>query len=220
LPVPPRKPSFRPERNLEDATIPASRAYPGVRIHPSAYIDEGVEIGEGTVIWHFSHVLERVRIGRDCVIGQNVVIGPDVSVGDGCKIQNNVTLVTGVTLEDHVFCAPSCVFTNVINPRAEISRKAEFRATMVRRGATIGANATIICGHELGAYCFVAAGAVLTSDAPPFALMAGNPARRIGWMSRAGGKLGEDLICPLTGEIYRLAGPERLQAVDEAPRGA
>jgi len=214
--VPPRKPSLRPEPSLEDAIIPASRAYPGVRIHPTAHVDAKVEIGEGTVIWHFSHLLERVRIGRDCVIGQNVVIGPDVSVGNGCKIQNNVTLVTGVTLEDHVFCAPSCVFTNVVNPRAEISRRDEFRATMVRRGATIGANATIVCGHELGAYCFIAAGAVVTSDVAPFALMAGNPARRIGWMSRAGGKLGDDLICPLTGEAYRLTAPEHLQAVNDA----
>jgi UDP-2-acetamido-3-amino-2,3-dideoxy-glucuronate N-acetyltransferase len=204
---------------LGNATIPASRAYPGVRIHPSAHVDDDVEIGEGTTIWHFCHVLERVRIGRDCVIGQNVVIGPAVTIGDGCKIQNNVTLVTGVTLEDHVFCAPSCVFTNVVNPRAEISRRDEFRATMVRRGATIGANATIVCGHELGRYCFVAAGAVVTGDIAQFALMAGNPARRVGWMSRAGGKLGDDLICPLTGETYRLIGPERLQAVEESPRG-
>ena len=130
-------------------------------------------------------MLSGIRIGRDCVIGQNVMIGPDVTVGDRCKIQNNVSLYKGVTLEDGVFCGPSCVFTNVINPRAEVERKDEFRATLVRRGATIGANATIVCGHELGEYCFVAAGAVVTGDVPAFALVAGNPARRIGWVSQA-----------------------------------
>jgi UDP-2-acetamido-3-amino-2,3-dideoxy-glucuronate N-acetyltransferase len=185
--------------------------FPGVRIHESAYVDEPAVIGEGTTIWHFCHVLAHVRIGRNCSIGQNVMIGPRVTVGDGCKIQNNVSIYEGVELEDEVFCGPSCVFTNVINPRAAIPRKSEFRRTPVRRGATIGANATILCGHDLGEYCFIAAGAVVTMDVPPFALVAGVPARRIGWMSRHGLRLGADLICPQSGERYRLSGAERLE---------
>lgn len=178
------------------------KRYPGVRIHESAYVDDGVTIGAGTAIWHFSHVLGGVSIGRNCSIGQNAMIGPRVTVGDGCKIQNNVSLYEGVVLEDDVFCGPSCVFTNVTNPRAHVSRKAEFRATTVRRGATIGANATIVCGHEIGAYAFIAAGAVVTKNVPAFALMMGTPARRAGWMSRAGERLGPDLVCPRTGEGY------------------
>lgn len=185
------------------------------RKHESAYVDDGVEIGAGTKIWHFSHILKGSRIGADCSIGQNVVIGPDVSVGDNCKIQNNVSLYKGVELEQGVFCGPSCVFTNVINPRAEVERKDEFRATRVRRGATIGANATIVCGNELGEYCMVAAGAVVTKDVPPYALMVGMPARRKGWVSRAGEILGEDLVCPRTGERYVLAGPDTLVLVTE-----
>jgi UDP-2-acetamido-3-amino-2,3-dideoxy-glucuronate N-acetyltransferase len=185
--------------------------FPGVRIHESAYVDDPAVIGEGTTIWHFCHVLADVRIGRNCSIGQNVMIGPRVKVGDGCKIQNNVSIYEGVELEEEVFCGPSCVFTNVINPRAAIPRKSEFRRTPVRRGATIGANATILCGNELGAYCFIAAGAVVTRSVPSFALMAGVPARRIGWMSRHGSRLGADLICPQSGERYRLSGPERLE---------
>ena len=136
--------------------------------------------------------------------------GPNVRIGDGCKIQNNVSLYEGVELEDDVFCGPSCVFTNVINPRAAVSRKAEFRKTLVRRGATIGANATIVCGITIGEYAFIAAGCVVTRDVPPHALMVGVPARRIGWMSRAGEKLGADLVCPRTGERYRLAGSDCL----------
>lgn len=185
---------------------------PGVICHESAYIDEPVEIGEGTRIWHYSHVLPRSKIGRGCVIGQNVVIGPDVSVGDKCKLQNNVSIYPGVTLEDGVFCGPSCVFTNVINPRAEIERKTEFRPTLVKRGATIGANATIICGNTLGEYCMIGAGAVVTKDVPAFALMVGSPARRVGWMSKAGMKLGADLVCPLDGSIYRETGADTLEA--------
>jgi predicted dehydrogenase/acetyltransferase-like isoleucine patch superfamily enzyme len=181
-----------------------------VVIHPSAYVDAGCTIGAGTRIWHFSHILKGSRIGRDCVIGQNVMIGPDVVVGDRCKIQNNVSLYKGIVLEDGVFCGPSCVFTNVLTPRAEIERKSEFRPTVVRRGATIGANATLICGHDLGAYCLVAAGAVVTRPVPPFALVAGNPARRIGWVSHAGERLGPDLVCPRTGQRYREAGPDEL----------
>ncbi len=183
------------------------------QIHPSAYVDPPVEIGAGTRIWHFCHVLPHARIGCDCVLGQNVMVGSGVVIGDRCKIQNNVSLYTGVTLEDGVFCGPSCVFTNVVNPRAEIERKTEFRATLVRRGATIGANATIVCGVELGAYCFVAAGAVVTRPVAAHALVAGVPARRIGWMSHAGLRLGPDLVCPFEGRRYRETGPDRLEAV-------
>ncbi|MGF7174874.1 Gfo/Idh/MocA family oxidoreductase [Azospirillum doebereinerae] len=172
--------------------------------HPTACIDEGASVGAGTKIWCFSHILKDTTIGRDCIVGQNVMIGPDVAVGDRCKIQNNVSLYPGVTLEDGVFCGPSCVFTNVNNPRAEIERKSEFRPTPVGRGATIGANATVVCGHSLGAYCFVAAGAVVTRDVPPHALVAGNPARQIGWVSHAGERLGDDLVCPRTGTRYRI----------------
>lgn len=175
-------------------------------VHESAYVDDGVELGDGTKIWHFSHILSGCRIGRNCSIGQNVMIGPDVPVGDNCKIQNNVALYKGVVLEDGVFCGPSCVFTNVLNPRAEVERKDEFRQTLVRRGATIGANATIVCGNELGAYCLIAAGAVVTKPVPAYALMAGVPARRIGWVSRAGEILDETLVCPRTGERYEADG--------------
>ena len=152
---------------------PSNARFPGVRIHESSYVDEPVPIGEGTRIWHFCHVLGEVTIGRHCSIGQNVMIGPRVTVGDDCKIQNNVSLYEGVALEDDVFCGPSCVFTNVVNPRSAISRKTEFRPTLVKRGATIGANATIVCGHTIGSYAFIAAGAVVTKDVPDFALMAG-----------------------------------------------
>jgi UDP-2-acetamido-3-amino-2,3-dideoxy-glucuronate N-acetyltransferase len=188
-----------------------AKPYPGVTIHETAYVDAGVEIGEGTKIWHFSHILGQVSIGRNANIGQNVVIGPRVNVGDNAKIQNNVSVYEGVTLEDGVFCGPSCVFTNVNNPRAEIARKAEYRPTLVRRGATIGANATIVCGNTLGEYAFIAAGAVVASDVPAFALMAGVPARRIGWMSRAGARLGPDLVCPETGARYTETGPDCLE---------
>lgn len=171
-------------------------------VHESAYIDDDVELGEGTKIWHFSHILPRTQIGRNVSIGQNVVAGPDVSIGDNCKVQNNVSLYKGVELEQGVFCGPSCVFTNVLNPRAEIERKDEFRPTRVRRGATIGANATIVCGHELGEYCMIGAGAVVTKDVPAYALMVGVPARRIGWVSRVGEILDKTLTCPRTGERY------------------
>src|SRR5262249_39433882 len=164
-------------------------------IHDSAYVDEPCEIGAGTRIWHFSHVLPRCRIGRDVSVGQNVMIGPDVNVGDRCKIQNNVSLYQGVSLEDGVFCGPSAVFTNVLNPRAEVERKSEFRPTPVGRGATIGANATVVCGNAIGAYSMIGAGAVVTHDVPPHALMLGVPARRAGWVSHAGEILGSDLVC-------------------------
>lgn len=189
--------------------------FPGVKIHESAYVDEPVEIGEGTRIWHFSHLLGHVKVGRDCSVGQNVVIGPNVTIGDNCKIQNNVSLYDGVTLEDGVFCGPSCVFTNVNNPRSEIQRKDEFRRTLVKRGASIGANATIVCGHTLGDYCFIAAGATVTRDVPAYALMAGVPAKRIGWMSKAGGRLGADLICPIDGTRYQEIGGARLQQIED-----
>jgi acetyltransferase-like isoleucine patch superfamily enzyme len=189
--------------------------HPGVRIHQSAWVDEPVKIGPGTSIWHFSHVLPRSRIGQNCILGQNVMIGPDVTIGNNCKFQNNVSVYPGVTIEDWVFCGPSCVFTNVINPRAEIERKTEFRNTLVRRGATIGANATIVCGHPLGEYCFIAAGAVVTKEVPAYALMVGSPARRGGWMSRAGAKLGDDLVCPIDGSRYREVGINQLECIQE-----
>ncbi len=177
--------------------------FPGALIHASSYVDEGTSIGRGTKIWHFCHIFGDTVIGENCSIGQNVMIGPRVSVGNGCKIQNNVALYDGVQLADDVFCGPSCVFTNVTNPRANISRKDEFRPTPVGRGATIGANATIVCGHVLRSYCFIGAGAVVTKDVPEFALMVGNPARRVGWMSRAGERLDSDLVCSKSGDRYR-----------------
>jgi UDP-2-acetamido-3-amino-2,3-dideoxy-glucuronate N-acetyltransferase len=158
-------------------------------VHKSSYIDKGVKIGKGTKVWHFSHILKGSQIGSDCIIGQNVMIGPDVKVGNRCKIQNNVSIYSGVTLEDSVFCGPSCVFTNVINPRSAIKRMDEKRPTMVKRGATIGANATIVCGVTLGEYCFVGAGAVVTKDVPAHALVYGNPARQKGWVCKCGEKL-------------------------------
>ena len=182
-------------------------------IHESSYVDDNVTIGSGTKIWHFSHVLPNCDIGEDCSLGQNVVIGPNVSIGSRVKIQNNVSVFEGVTLEDGVFCGPSCVFTNVNNPRSEIVRKDEYRRTTVRRGASIGANATIVCGHDLGEYCFIAAGAVVTREVPAYALMAGTPARQIGWMSKAGGRLGDDLICPINGTAYRLVTPIKLEEI-------
>lgn len=179
---------------------------PTATVHESAYVDEPCTIGAHTRIWHFVHVLPGSRIGARCVLGQNVMVGPDVSVGDGCKVQNNVALYRGVTLEEDVFCGPSCVFTNVLTPRAHVERKDEFAATRVGRGATIGANATVVCGNDLGAYCMVAAGAVVTRSVPAFALVAGVPARRIGWVGRAGERLGDDLVCPRTGERYAADG--------------
>ncbi len=188
--------------------------FPGALIHVSSYVDEGAIIGKGTKIWHFCHILPGTVIGDDCSLGQNVMVGPRVKVGNGCKIQNNVALYDGVELADDVFCGPSCVFTNVLNPRADVSRKNEFRRTMVGQGATIGANATIVCGHSLGEYCFIGAGAVVTKDVPAFALMLGAPARRVGWMSRSGERLGEDLVCPRDGSRYREKAPDRLVEID------
>jgi UDP-2-acetamido-3-amino-2,3-dideoxy-glucuronate N-acetyltransferase len=171
-------------------------------VHDTAAVDDNVTIGEKTKIWHFTHVLGNSRIGARCAIGQNVSIGPDVTIGDGCKVQNNVSLYKGVTLEDDVFCGPSMVFTNVLTPRAFVERKNEFGDTLVKKGATIGANATIVCGHTIGEYAMIGAGAVVTKDIPPYALVVGNPARRIGWVSRTGERLKADLVCPRTGEKY------------------
>jgi predicted dehydrogenase/acetyltransferase-like isoleucine patch superfamily enzyme len=187
----------------------------GVMIHETAYVDTNVRIGHGTKIWHFSHILSDVEIGDKCSLGQNVVIGPLVRIGNGVKIQNNVSVYERVTLEDNVFCGPSCVFTNVNNPRSAIGRKSEYRPTLVKNGASIGANATIVCGHTLGQHCFIAAGAVVASDVPDYALMAGVPARRIGWVSRAGARLGADLVCPIDGTRYKEMANGRLAPEDK-----
>jgi UDP-2-acetamido-3-amino-2,3-dideoxy-glucuronate N-acetyltransferase len=188
-----------------------------VSIHESSYVDEGVEIGAGTSIWHFCHVMTGSRIGRACRIGQNVVIGPRAVVGNGVKIQNNVSVYEGVTLEDDVFCGPSMVFTNVATPRAAVPRRDEYRTTLVGRGATLGANCTIVCGVTIGQHAFVAAGAVVTRDVKPFALVAGVPARHVGWMSAHGERLPlpiEGLALEAsdsTGCLYRLEGAELRQ---------
>jgi len=154
--------------------------------HESAYVDDNVEIGEGTKIWHFCHIMSGSRLGRRCNLGQNVVISPGVVIGDNVKIQNNVSVYTGVILEDDVFCGPSMVFTNVVNPRSHVSRKDEYRETLVRKGASLGANCTVVCGHSVGAYAFVGAGAVVTRDVPDYALVVGTPARIAGWMCSCG----------------------------------
>ncbi len=174
----------------------------GVDIHATAAVDDGCAIGHGTRIWHFAHILKGSKLGERCVIGQNVMVGPDVTVGNGCKIQNNVAIYKGVTLEDDVFCGPSMVFTNVLTPRAHVERKAEFAETRIGKGATLGANCTIVCGRDVGAYAMVGAGAVVTKTVPPHALVVGNPARQVGWVSKAGERLGKDMTCPRTGEDY------------------
>ncbi len=179
-------------------------------IHPTAVVDEGAVVGEGTKIWHFCHVMSGAVIGRGCVLGQNCYVGGSVRVGDRVKVQNNVSLYDGVVIENDVFVGPSAVFTNVESPRAHVSRKAEYQQTLVQRGATIGANATILPGVTLGAHCFVAAGAVVTADVADFALVMGVPARRVGWMSRHGERLEFDAegraVCAATGERYRRVG--------------
>ncbi|PJJ75349.1 UDP-2-acetamido-3-amino-2,3-dideoxy-glucuronate N-acetyltransferase [Thermoflavifilum aggregans] len=179
-----------------------------IMIHPTAVVDKGCVIGEGTRIWHFSHLMAGAHIGSSCHIGQNVFIASGVIVGNGVKIQNNVSLYTGVIIEDDVFLGPSCVFTNVRNPRSEISRKDQYQTTIVRKGATIGANATIICGLEIGSYAFIGAGAVVTHNVPAYALMVGCPARQAGWVSSYGHRLQFDAkgwaVCPESGIRYRL----------------
>lgn len=170
--------------------------FKNVIVHESSYIDNNVKIGKGTKIWHFNHILKNCVIGKECSLGQNVVVGPNVKIGNKVKIQNNVSVYEGVTLEDYVFCGPSCVFTNVINPRSKIVRKNEYLKTLVKKGATLGANSTIVCGVTIGAFAFIGAGAVITKSIPSYALMAGVPAKQIGWVSEYGTKL--DL--PLQGD--------------------
>lgn len=176
--------------------------------HETAIVDDDCIIGDGTKIWHFSHIMTGCRIGENCNIGQNVVISPEVVLGNGVKVQNNVSVYTGVTCEDEVFLGPSCVFTNVTNPRSAINRKHQYARTCVGKGATIGANATIVCGHDIGAYAFIGAGAVVTRTVPAYALVVGNPARQIGWMSEYGHRLefGRDgyAVCPESGQRYHL----------------
>ena len=183
-----------------------------VVVHSSAIVDEGAQLGDGTRVWHFVHVSGGARIGSGCSLGQGVYVGNDVQIGHNVKIQNNVSVYDAVTLEDDVFCGPSMVFTNVHNPRSAVPRKGEYRRTRVQRGATLGANCTVVCGTTIGAYAFVGAGAVVSRDVPAFALVVGVPARRIGWMSRHGERLAlppsgqGEATCPATGEIYRLEG--------------
>ena len=176
--------------------------------HPTAVIDEGCAIGAGTRIWHFSHIMPNCVIGADCNIGQNVVISPDVKLGRNVKVQNNVSIYTGVVIEDDVFLGPSMVFTNVINPRSAVNRRGEYLRTLVKTGASIGANATIVCGHDIGRFAFIGAGAVVTKEVPDYALVVGNPARQTGWMSEFGHKLKFDAngeaTCPESGEKYKL----------------
>lgn len=180
--------------------------------HPSAAIDAGAKIGAGTKIWHFCHIMGGSQIGQGCNIGQNVVISPNVVLGNGVKVQNNVSLYTGVRCEDDVFIGPSAVFTNVVNPRSFIARKDQFKETLLKKGCTVGANATIVCGHTIGEYALIGAGSVITKDVAPYALMVGNPARQTGWVSKAGWTLELDergqATCPETGERYQLAGGE------------
>ncbi len=183
-------------------------------VHETAVVDTGTSIGDGTKIWHFAHILSGTIIGSNCSIGQNVMAGPDVSIGDGCKLQNNVAIYKGVTLDENVFCGPSMVFTNVLTPRAHVERKDEFAPTHIGKGATLGANCTIVCGHNVGAYAMVGAGAVVTRDVPAYALVVGNPARQIGWVSEAGERLGPDLVCPRDNSRYILH-DEKLQLLSK-----
>lgn len=176
--------------------------------HESAFIDEGCEIGKGTKIWHFSHIMSGCSLGTNCNIGQNVVISPEVVLGNNVKVQNNVSIYTGVTCDDDVFLGPSCVFTNVTNPRSAVNRRGQYARTHVGKGASIGANATIVCGHDIGAFAFIGAGAVVTKNVPAFALLVGNPARQLGWMSEYGHRLSFDAAgkatCPESGQVYEL----------------
>lgn len=176
--------------------------------HPTAVIDEGCQIGKGTKIWHFSHIMSNCILGDKCNIGQNVVVSPEVVLGKNVKVQNNVSIYTGVTCEDDVFLGPSMVFTNVINPRSAVNRREDYQKTLVKRGASIGANATIVCGHDIGEFAFIGAGAVITKEVPPFALFVGNPGRQVGWMSEYGHRLHFDqtgmALCPESQDKYQL----------------
>jgi UDP-2-acetamido-3-amino-2,3-dideoxy-glucuronate N-acetyltransferase len=176
--------------------------------HETAVIDEGCKIGKGTKIWHFSHIMPHCEIGENCNIGQNVVVSPEVVLGKNVKVQNNVSIYTGVICEDDVFLGPSMVFTNVVNPRSAVNRRGQYTRTVVKKGASIGANATIVCGHDIGRFAFIGAGAVVTKEVPDYALVVGNPARQIGWMSEYGHRLNFDengiAVCPESGEQYKL----------------
>ena len=185
-------------------TMPSADGGTFVR-HESAYVDQGAQVGSGTRIWHFSHIMAGAKIGKNCSLGQNVNVGSRAVLCNGVKVQNNVSIYDDVVIEDEVFCGPSMVFTNVINPRAFIERKQEYKKTIVRRGASIGANATIVCGVTLGAYCFVGAGSVVTKDVPDYALVYGSPARQHGWVCTCGVKLNQELTCPECGKKYRQA---------------
>jgi len=190
-------------------------------VHESSFVDDGARIGDGTKIWHFSHVMGGAKIGQKCVLGQNVYIAADVRIGDNVKIQNNVSVYTGTVVEDDVFLGPSCVLTNVTNPRSQVVRHSLYEKTILRRGATVGANATIVCGVEIGRYAFIAAGAVVAKDVPQYALMMGCPARQKGWMSRHGHRLKDPdqegvMVCPESGYRYIEVGPGRLRCLDLA----
>jgi len=187
--------------------------------HQSSFVDEGAEVGEGTKIWHFSHVQNGAKIGKNCSLGQNVNVGSKAVIGNNVKIQNNVSVYDEVVIEDSVFCGPSMVFTNVINPRSHVSRKHEYRRTLIRQGTTMGANSTILCGITLGRFAFIGAGAVVTRDVPDYALMVGNPARQKGWMCQCGIKLpeGDSLKCPDCGAEYVVEG-KKLRALKEDSR--
>ena len=201
---------LRPARQVQLNCIRFLRGCREFFVHESAIIDEGATIGEGSKVWHFTHVCSGATLGENVSLGQNVFVGNRVSIGDGCKVQNNVSVYDNVTLEQNVFCGPSMVFTNVLNPRAAIERKSEFRTTVVRQGATLGANCTIVCGVEIGRFAFVGAGAVVTKSIPAYALVTGGPAKQVGWMSEFGEKLDLPLqgtgkaICPHTGAEYAL----------------
>ncbi|MBM3994804.1 MAG: N-acetyltransferase [Planctomycetes bacterium] len=188
-------------------------------VHPSSYVDIPCEIGDGTKIWHFCHVMPHAKIGMNCILGQNVLVSSHVEIGNNVKIQNNVSLYTGAIIEDDVFLGPSCVLTNIVNPRSEIVRRHMYEKTIIRKGASVGANATIVCGSTIGRYAFVAAGAVVTKDVPEYALVMGVPARRVGWMSRHGYRLGAPdaegiLTCPFSGMRYREVEADVLRCLD------
>lgn len=191
---------------------------PDVKIHPSAFVDEGAILGKGTQVWHFCHIMPGAQLGERCILGQNVMIAAGVKIGNNVKIQNNVSVYEGVILEDDVFCGPSCVFTNVTNPRSQIVRRGQYQTTLVRRGATLGANSTLVCGSTVGRYAFIAAGAVVKGQIPDYALMMGVPARQRGWMSRHGFRLrpeSEQLwVCPESGWKYQLDAQGNLSCLD------